>query len=46
MFAGTSLLKLRPAWIAVATCIVLTAIFWGNLFRFSPSRIDPVYDTT
>ena len=45
MRAGTSP-RLRPAWIAAATCIVLTAIFWGNLFRFYPSRIDPVFDTT
>ncbi len=44
MLAGTSP-RLRPAWIAVATCIVLTAIFWGNLFRFSPSWIEPAYDT-
>jgi hypothetical protein len=36
----------RPAWIAAVTCIVLTAIFWGNLFRFSPALMDPVYDTT
>ena len=45
MLAGTSQ-RLRPAWIAVVTCIVLTAIFWGNLFRFSPALMDPVYDTT
>ena len=35
----------RPAWIAAVTAIVLTAIFWGNLFRFSPERIDGVYDS-
>ncbi len=46
MLAGASLLRLRPAWIAAVTCIVLTAIFWGNLFRFYPSIIDPVYDGT
>ncbi len=45
MLAGTSL-RLRPAWLAALTCIVLTAIFWGNLFRFSPAQMDPVYDTT
>lgn len=45
MLAGTSQ-GLRPASIAVATCIVLTAIFWGNLFRFSPALIDPGYDST
>src|ERR1700738_375534 len=46
MLAGASLLRLRPAWIAAVTCIVLTAIFWGNLFRFSPARMEPVYDAT
>jgi hypothetical protein len=46
MLAGASLLRLRPAWIAAVTCIVLTAIFWGNLFRFSPALMDPVYDAT
>ena len=30
----------------MATCIVLSAIFWGNLFRFYPSRIDSVFDST
>ena len=45
MLAGTSQ-RLRAAWIAVVTCIVLTAIFWGNLFRFSPALMDPVYDAT
>src|ERR1700742_3988700 len=44
MLAYTSQ-RLRPAWIAVITCIVLTAIFWGNLFRFFPALIDPGYDT-
>ncbi len=45
MLAGTSQ-RLRPVWIAVVTCIVLTAIFWGNLFRFSPALMEPVYDAT
>src|ERR1700676_3328092 len=36
----------RPARIAVIVWIVLTAIFWGNLFRFHPSMIDGVYDDT
>ena len=26
--------------------VALTAIFWGNLFRFNPSIIDGVYDDT
>ena len=26
--------------------VALTAIFWGNLFRFTPSMIDGVYDGT
>jgi hypothetical protein len=37
---------LRPAWVAVIAAIVLTAIYWGNLFRFHPSMIDQVYDKT
>ena len=46
MLAGASPLRLRPAWIAVVTGVVLTAIFWGNLFRFSPALMEPVYDAT
>jgi hypothetical protein len=46
MPAETSPFRLRPTGIAVLTCIVLTAIFWGNLFRFSPALIDRGYDTT
>src|ERR1700754_4712474 len=46
MPAGTSRLTFRPAWIAVLACIALTAIFWGNLFRFSPALIDQGYDPT
>ena len=46
MPANISRFRLRPAWIAVVTCVVLTAVFWANLFRFSPALIDPVYDTT
>jgi hypothetical protein len=38
--------RLRPAWVAVIACIVLTAIYCGNLFRFQPAMIDGVYDTT
>jgi hypothetical protein len=30
----------------VIACVVLTAIFWGNLLRFSPRLIDHVFDTT
>jgi len=30
----------------VIVWVVLTAIFWGNLFRFYPSMIDGVYDGT
>ena len=36
----------RPARIAVIVWVVLTAIFWGNLFRFHPNLIDRVYDDT
>jgi hypothetical protein len=36
----------RRTWVAVITCIILTAIFWGNLLRFYPRFIDNVYDTT
>ena len=46
MLSDASLLRLRPAWIAAVTCIVLTAIFWGDLFRFSPALMEPVYDAT
>jgi len=46
VLADISRFRLRPVWIAAISCIVLTAIFWGNLFRFSPSMIDPVYDTS
>jgi hypothetical protein len=38
--------KLRPSWISVIACIVLTAIYWGNLFRFYPALIDKAYDDT
>jgi hypothetical protein len=38
--------KLRPSWISVIACIVLTAIYWGNLFRFNPALIDKAYDDT
>ena len=34
------------AWVAVIACVGLTAIFWGNLFRFHPSLIDRCYDDT
>src|ERR1700761_6928316 len=33
-------------WAAVIACFVLTAIFWGNLLRFSPRLIGNVFDTT
>ena len=33
-------------WVAISACLVLTAIFWGNLLRFHPRFIDNVYDTT
>jgi hypothetical protein len=46
VLSDISQFRLRPAWIAAIACIVLTAIFWGNLFRFSPALMDPVYDTT
>lgn len=36
----------RPARMAVIVWIALTAVFWGNLFRFTPSMIDGVYDDT
>jgi hypothetical protein len=36
----------RPSWVAIIAAIVLTAIYWGNLFRFSPSMIDRTYDDT
>jgi hypothetical protein len=44
MLAKHSLFRRRSTWIAVLTCIALTAIFWGNLFRFRPAMIDNVYD--
>jgi hypothetical protein len=31
-------------YVAVAAFLILTAIFWGNLFRFRPAMIDHVYD--
>jgi hypothetical protein len=36
----------RPAHIALVAWIVLSVIFWGNLFRFHPTMIDGVYDET
>ena len=36
----------KPAHIALVAWIVLSVIFWGNLFRFHPSMIDGVYDQT
>jgi hypothetical protein len=39
-------LTLKPAHIALAAWIVLTLVFWGNLFRFHPSMIDGVFDGT
>jgi hypothetical protein len=30
----------------VIVWVALTAIFWGNLFRFNPSLVDGVYDGT
>ena len=39
-------LKSRPAQIAIIAWVVLTAIFWGNLFRFHPAMIDQCYDDT
>jgi hypothetical protein len=38
--------RIRPARMAVIVWVALTAIFWGNLFRFHPSMIDGVYDDT
>jgi hypothetical protein len=38
--------KFHPVLVAVIVWIALTLIFWGNLFRFHPSMIDPVYDGT
>lgn len=38
--------RFRPAHIALIVWVALAAIFWGNLFRFYPSMIDGVYDTT
>ena len=46
MFSSVGRFKPRPASIAVVAAIVLTAIYWGNLFRFSPSMIDRTYDDT
>jgi hypothetical protein len=37
---------MKPAHTALVAWIVLTLIFWGNLFRFHPSMIDQVYDDT
>jgi hypothetical protein len=39
-------LSLKPAHTALVAWIVLSVIFWGNLFRFHPSMIDKVYDDT
>jgi hypothetical protein len=39
-------LRLRPAHVAIVACVVLTTIFWGNLFRFHPAMIDHGYDST
>jgi hypothetical protein len=44
VLSGLRQLKIGPAWIVTISCIVLTAIFWGNLLRFHPSQIDWVYD--
>ena len=38
--------RFRPARMAVIVWVALTAIFWGNIFRFHPSMIDGVYDGT
>ena len=39
-------MSFKPAHIALVAWIVLSVIFWGNLFRFHPSMIDGVYDQT
>ena len=39
-------MTLKPAHTALVAWIILTLIFWGNLFRFHPSMIDGVYDDT
>jgi hypothetical protein len=46
VLSDTGRFRVRPGWVAVAAVIVLTAIYWGNLFRFHPALIDNVYDTT
>jgi hypothetical protein len=38
--------KLRPALWVLIVWVVLSAIYWGNLFRFHPSLIDRSYDDT
>jgi hypothetical protein len=38
--------RFTPARTAVIVWVALTAIFWGNLFRFNPSLVDGVYDDT
>lgn len=46
MFSNKGRFKPGFAWVAVIAAIVLTAIYWGNLFRFSPRLIDRTYDDT
>jgi hypothetical protein len=37
---------LRPAYWVLVVWLLLAMIFWGNLFRFSPSLIDGAFDST